>query len=89
MKAEGHFELVDRFASDTRGENLVQPLEAVVIALVASNAFFDGQARLHCVLQSANTGEGGRLAKGGRRIHKIIWFLDLSTSSPADSNPTE
>jgi hypothetical protein len=78
VKAESHLEFVERFASDTRRENLVQSFESVVVTLVSADAFFDRQADFHRVLQRANAGERRGLPKGNRRIHKIIGFWTLA-----------
>jgi hypothetical protein len=75
VKAESHLEFVKRFARDARGENLVQAFERVMVALVTADTFFDGQAGLHGVLQSANTG------KGRHGVHSQIGFSRTKVAS--------
>jgi hypothetical protein len=57
--AKRHFQFVQRFASDTRGKNLVQTLEGVMVTLLSANAFFDRETRFHGVLQGAEASERG------------------------------
>ena len=42
VQAETHFEFVDRFRRQAGGENLVEPLESVMIALQAGDALIHG-----------------------------------------------
>jgi hypothetical protein len=88
MEAESHLEFIKRFAGNARGENLVQSLESVMVALVPADTFFDGKPRFHGILQGADAGERGRQAKGGRRIHRLRWFCKVSIYSSCGSNRT-
>ena len=57
--AERHFEFVERLAGDARGENLVKAFKGIMVALVASDAFFDREAGFHGLLYGADASKGG------------------------------
>ena len=69
VETVGHFEFVDRLGGDPIIENLVEPLEDVMIALEASDAFLDGKAGLHRVVHRADPGEARQVLVGAIGVH--------------------
>ena len=57
VETETHFQFVNRLGGEARGENLMQALEGVMIALEPVDTFLDGQAGLHRLVQRAKSGE--------------------------------
>ena len=62
VEAEGHLEFIDGLGGDARGENLVQALERVMVALEPADAFLDREAGLRGLGHRANSGQGGQVA---------------------------
>ena len=56
------------------GENLVQPLESVTVALEPADTFLDGQAGFYRVGQWGQAGQGRQIAAGFGCVHKRFGF---------------
>src|SRR6266702_3576809 len=63
VEAEPHFEFVERLGSDARSENLVQPLQGVMVSLQPANAFLDRKAWFHCSFKGSQAGQGRQAAE--------------------------
>ncbi len=70
VEAEGHLELVHRFADQTVDEDLVQPAEAPVQALEPVHAGFHRKPRVLRSLERGKAREGGEVPMGlvGSRV---------------------
>src|SRR5436189_85317 len=61
VEAEGHLQLINGLSRDAGGENLMQPLERVVITFQSGHTGFDRQSRLRGLFHRANARQAGKV----------------------------
>src|SRR5437870_4558327 len=80
VEAEGVLQFEDRLSRNARGENLVQALEGVVIALEARDALLDGKPRFHGFFHRAQAAQRRQTSIWLIRFHdteQLNWLNEL------------